>query len=205
MKKMIIAALALCGLGLASCCNKQAAQDDQSKGYTDKEAIENIFARKSVRDYVADKPVEQEKIDLIVKAGMAAPSGRDLRPWEIVIVNEREVLDRLQEGLPYAQMLEKAPLAIVVCGNSERSSYWYLDCSAVAQNILLAAEALDLGAVWTGAYPAPERMEAVSTVLRLPENVLPLCVIPVGYPEGEHAPKDKYDAEKVHYNVMAVD
>lgn len=109
-------------------------------------ALDNIFARKSVRTYL-DKGVEKEKIDWMLRAGMAAPSGRDLRPWEFVVVTDRAVLDSMAAALPYAKMLTQARQAIVVCGDSTRSSYWYLDCSAAAQNILLAAESLGLGAV----------------------------------------------------------
>ena len=111
-------------------------------------ALNNIFARKSVRTDL-DKEVEKEKIDLMLRAGMAAPSGKDLRPWEFVLVTDRVALDSMASALPYAKMLTQARYAIVVCGDVARSSYWYLDCSAAAQNILLAAEAQGLGAVWT--------------------------------------------------------
>ena len=106
-------------------------------------ALDNIFARKSVRAYL-DKEVEKEKIDLMLRAGMAAPSGKDLRPWEFVLVTDRVALDSMASALPYAKMLTQARYAIVVCGDVARSSYWYLDCSAVTQNILLAAEAMNL-------------------------------------------------------------
>ena len=94
-------------------------------------------------------------------AAMSAPSGRDRRPWEFVVVTERPALDSLAAALPYAKMLTAAPCAIVVCGAPECQSYWYLDCSAAAQNVLLAAQSLGLGAVWTAAYPYEERMSAV--------------------------------------------
>ncbi len=103
-------------------------------------------------------------------------------------------------ALPYAKMLKDAPMAIVVCGDTTRSSYWYLDCSAATQNILLAAEALGLGAVWTATYPYPERMEVVRKYVVLPEQINSLCVIPVGYPALPHSPKNKWDEAKVHYN-----
>ncbi|NDV45748.1 nitroreductase family protein [Paludibacter sp. 221] len=163
--------------------------------------LSNIQSRKSVRNYIADKTISKEDITTLIKAGMAAPSGKDVRPWEIIVVDNKEILATLAEKLPYAKMLKHAPLAIVVCGNKEKSSYWYLDCSAVTQNILLAAEALGLGAVWTAAYPYDDRMNAVTESIGLPENVLPLNVIPIGYPEGETKPKDKYDESKIHYNA----
>ena len=89
-----------------------------------------------------NKGVEKEKIDFMLRAGMAAPTGRDIRPWEFVVVSDRAKLDSMAAALPYAKMLTQARNAIIVCGDSVRSSYWYLDCSAAAQNILLAAESL---------------------------------------------------------------
>ena len=75
-------------------------------------ALDNIFARKSVRAYL-DKEVEKEKIDLMLRAGMAAPSGKDLRPWEFVLVTDRVALDSMASALPYAKMLTQARYAIV--------------------------------------------------------------------------------------------
>lgn len=160
-------------------------------------AMETILARKSVRIY-QDKAVEDEKITALLRAGMAAPSGKDRRPWEFVVVRDRAALDSMAEALPYAKMLKNVQQAIVVCGDSTKSPYWYLDCSAATQNILLAAEALGLGAVWTAAYPYQDRMDIVSRNTGLPENVMPLCVIPVGYPAREDQPKDKFDASRIH-------
>ena len=106
---------------------------------------------------------------------MAAPSGKDVRPWEFIVVSDRAKLDSMAAALPYAKMLTQARNAIIVCGDSVRSSYWYLDCSAAAQNILLAAESLGLGAVWTAAYPYEDRMQVVRKYINLPDNILPLC------------------------------
>ena len=102
--------------------------------------------------------------------------------------------------LPYAKMLNHARCAIVVCGDSVRSSYWYLDCSLAAGNILLAAESLGLGAVWTAAYPYRDRIQSIRTFVSMPGRVLPLCIIPVGYPSTEVKPKQKFDEKKIHYN-----
>jgi len=200
-KKIETMGLALLAAVLMSCNVGTNTTEEVKTGYTDMEALEAIFSRKSVRQYVADKPVEQEKIDLLVRAGMAAPSAMDRRPWEIVVFSDREAMDQLSESLPYAKMLKQAPMAIIVCGDREKSEHnWYIDCSAVTQNILLAAEALGLGAVWTGVYPGQERVDLVSAALGLPENIIPLNVIPIGYPDGEQQAKDKWDESKVHYN-----
>ena len=177
-----------------------ACNSEKKEGtFQTQDALENIFARKSVRKYLP-KPVEKEKTDLLLKAGMAAPSGKDVRPWEFVVVSDRAKLDSMAAALPYAKMLTQARNAIIVCGDSARSFYWYLDCSAAAQNILLAAESMGLGAVWTAAYPYEDRMEVVRKYTHLPENILPLCVIPFGYPATKEQPKQKYDEKKIHYN-----
>lgn len=166
---------------------------------TSNAALDNIFARKSVRAYL-DKEVEKEKIDWMLRAGMAAPSGKDIRPWEFVLVTDRVALDSMAAALPYAKMLTQARYAIVVCGDVAQSSYWYLDCSAAAQNILLAAEAQGLGAVWTAAYPYEDRIRVVRKYTELPGNIVPLCVIPFGYPATAQEPKQKFDEKKIHYD-----
>ena len=181
---------------------KTSCMGDQKQDETtlkSKAVLENIAERKSVRKYL-NKSVEEDKIDAMVKAGMAAPSGMDRRPWEFVVVTDREALDLMAAKLPYAKMLTNAPLAIVVCGDTTRSSYWYLDCSAATQNVLLAAEALGLGAVWTAAYPYEDRIDVVRQNTGLPENIVPLCVIPIGYPDGPQKAKDKFDLQRVHRN-----
>lgn len=184
-------------LFLAASCGVPKAVEEQKS--PEQIVLENIHSRRSVRTYTS-APVEDEKIDKMVRAGMAAPSGMDRRPWHIVVVTDRAILDTLAGQLPHAQMLREAPLALVVCGDPERSSYWYIDCSAVSQNILLAAEALGLGAVWTGVYPDDARIASVRAALGMPETAVPLNVIPIGYPNGDEQPKDKYDPAKVHHN-----
>lgn len=175
-----------------------SCQKNQEKPAT-RDAIEVIMSRKSVRKYL-DRPVEKEKIEQMLKAAMAAPTGKDTRPWEFIVVKDRSLLDDMAQSLPYAKMLASAPMAIVVCADTTKSSYWYLDCSAATQNILLAAEALELGAVWTATYPYSERMELVQNILHLPSHISSLCVIPVGYPAMPHSPKDKWNPKQVHYN-----
>lgn len=178
-------------------CKSSVMESDKN------DTLKTIHSRKSVRSY-SEKPVSNDELLTLVKAGMAAPTGKNVQPWEFVILTDREKLDSLAEVLPYAKMLKGASSAIVVCGNDDTenggSFYWYLDCSAAAQNILLAAESMGLGAVWTAAYPYEDRMSPVSETLELPLNIKPLCVIPIGYPRTESKPKDKFKAEKIHYN-----
>lgn len=193
----VLLAVVLVIVFLKTSCMGVVNQDEAT--LKSKAVLENIAERKSVRKFL-NKEVEEEKITAMIKAGMAAPSGMDRRPWEFVVVTDRAALDSMAAGLPYAKMLTQAPLAIVVCGNPTLSSYWYLDCSAATQNILLAAEALNLGAVWTAAYPYDDRSNVVRKYTAMPEDIIPLCVIPIGYPDGPQKAKDKHDDTKVHRN-----
>lgn len=194
-RNLLMCTVAVTLLSVSSCQMETRDQVSSSES-----TLQTIAQRTSVRKYVKGKAVEQDKVDNMLHAAMAAPSGMDKRPWEFIVVNERASLDSLAAVLSNARMLSVAPMAIVVAADTTRSEYWYLDCSAAAQNILLAAKAQDLGAVWTAAYPYKERMDAVSNCLQLPAQVKPLCVIPVGYPDGTFQPKDKWDETRVHYN-----
>ena len=196
MKKNLLLSLLVATL-LVAC----SASPQGEKATSANAALDNIFARKSVRSYL-DKGVEKEKIDWMLRAGMAAPTGRDLRPWEFVVITDRATLDSMATALPYAKMLKQVRQAIVVCGDSAQSSYWYLDCSAATQNILLAAESLGLGAVWTAAYPYEDRMSVVRRFTNMPAHILPLCVIPFGYPATTEQPKQKFDENKIHYEQI---
>lgn len=183
-------------------CNNMESKKKEMEKTT---AIENIFARKSVRAYTP-KPIEKEKIDLLVKAAMAAPTAVNKQPWAFIVIDDREVLDKLAIELPYAKMAAQAPLAIVVCGdlskalNGETDQYWMLDCSAASENLLLAAESMGLGAVWTAVYPENDRIAKVRSVLSLPDYIIPFNLIPVGYPQHQEEAKDKFKAENIHYN-----
>ena len=179
-------------MGCSSTGNQRQEPENQT--------LETILNRKSVRKY-KDRPVEKEKIDKLIRAGMAAPSSRDRRPWEFIIVTDRKALDTMAEGLPFARMLKETRQAIVVSGDTIKSSNaWFLDCSAASQNLLLAAESMGLGAVWTAVYPYPDRIEIVRKELQLPDHIIPLNVIPVGYPMQKETPKNKYNVQQIHHN-----
>ena len=156
--------------------------------------------------YSDPQPIEKEKVDLLVKAAMAAPTAVNKQPWAFVVVDDRKVLDKLAAELPYAKMTAQAPLAIVVCGdlskalNGETDRYWMLDCSAASENLLLAAESMGLGAVWTAVYPENDRIAKVRSVLSLPDHIIPFNLIPVGYPQHREEAKDKFKTENIHYN-----
>ncbi len=166
------------------------------------ETLEVIHNRKSVRHFT-DQPVSKKQIETLLRAGMAAPTAVNRQPWVFYVVSKREILDELSQKLPYAKMLSQAQAAIVVCGDMEKAGnlkdkdYWVQDCSAATENILLAAESIGLGAVWTASYPYDDRTKVVIKALNLPENHVPLNVIPIGYPTGEDMPKNKWKPENI--------
>jgi nitroreductase len=161
-----------------------------------------IHNRKSVRNFTGES-VTQNEIDILLKAAMAAPSAVNCQPWEFIIVTDRKTLDKLGDVLPYAKMIFKAGAAIIVCGvpaktHKQMEEYAVIDSTLSSQNILLAAEAIGLGALWTAAYPYPDRMKSVSSILKIPLDVIPLNVIPLGHPTGEDKPKEKFNSRKIH-------
>lgn len=180
--------------------------DAQQSVNAEQAVLDNIATRTSIRDYEA-RPVEKEKIEKMLRAAMAAPTAMNKQPWHFVVVDQRNVLDALAGTNPYAKMLKKAPLAIVVCGNTDKMiegggrDFWIQDASAATENLLLAAHAMGLGAVWTGAYPSEERCISISKVLSLSDNLIPLNMIVVGYPAEHPQPKQKFKEENVSYNV----
>lgn len=168
-----------------------------------KDALSFIYARKSVRNFTGES-VSREDLDKILKAAMSAPTAVNKQPWSFVVVTDRKTLDKLSDSLPSAKMLYKAGAAIIVCAIPEKAygelkEFAIIDCSLASENILLAIEYLGLGGLWTAAYPSPERMNTVRSILEIPENIIPLNVIPIGHPEGETKPKDKFKQENIHW------
>lgn len=169
---------------------------------------ENILTRASVRTYL-DKPIDSTKIGRLLRAGMAVPSAADKRPWHFVVVTDRKLRDGLAKANPNAGFAKEAPLAIVVCGDMTKTlqgggrDFWIQDVSAASENILLAAHAMGLGAVWTGTYPSPDRCKAVAEVLGLPEYLVPFNTVVIGCPASQVKPKDKWDERNVIYNKVA--
>jgi len=163
-----------------------------------KETIKTIFARRSIRKYTAAR-VREEDVKTMLEAAMAAPSASNLKPWHFVVVTDRQILDNLARVHPYGEMLLEAPLCIAVCGDTTiSSSFWVQDCSAATENLLLAATALGLGAVWLGVYPREQRINGIRRVLNIPETIVPLNLISIGHPAEEKEPRTQYDELRVH-------
>lgn len=169
----------------------------------DNDALKVIYTRRSVRSFTGDT-VSREDLMKILRAGMSAPSAVNIQPWAFVVVTKRETLDELCARLPYAKMLDRAGAAIVVCGIPDKDEvysgkYWVMDCSAATENILLAAHALGLGAVWTAVYVDEQRMLDVGEILGIPQNIIPLNVIPIGVPKGGGTVIDKFKVENIRW------
>ncbi|MBI9014349.1 MAG: nitroreductase family protein [Clostridiales bacterium] len=162
--------------------------------------MKTIDIRRSIRSYT-DQPVEQEKIEMILKAAMQSPSAANQRPWEFVVVTNKELLKKLSELSPYSKMLSNAPVAIVLLGRTERmviKEMWTQDMGACTQNLLLEIVEQGLGGVWLGVAPSEERMTFVKEVLQL-ENVFPFAVVPFGYSESRNHYINRYEIDRVTY------
>jgi nitroreductase len=164
----------------------------------DQPALDNIFARRSIRSYT-DQPIDGAAIDTLLRAAMAAPSGSNARPWHFVVVTERPRLAHLATAHRHADMIGRAAAAIVVCGDPELSPrHWVEDCAAASQNILLAATALGLGSCWVAMYPEESRAAVCRTACQIPERMQVLCAIALGHPVEPLPPRTQHDATRVH-------
>ncbi|MBC9784652.1 nitroreductase family protein [Heliobacterium chlorum] len=164
--------------------------------------MDAILSRRSVRKYT-DQPVSDELVKELLEAAMSAPSAGNEQPWHFIVIKDRQLLDEIPKFHPYAGMVKQSPVAIVVCGDETLEKYkgfWVQDCSAATQNILVAAQAKGIGAVWVGLYPEKGRVKALRDLLGIPEQVIPLALIPVGYPAEQLPPANRFNPERIHNN-----
>lgn len=160
-----------------------------------------IKTRRSVRRFTPES-VADELIDKLLGAAMLAPSAGNQQPWQFVVVRDRQKLDAVPDYHPYCKMIHQASVAILVCGDPEGKKwpdFWVQDCSAAVQNLLLAARAEGLGTVWTGVYPAEDRMAGCRITFDVPEHIIPFALIPIGWPDGlAFREMDRFKPELVH-------
>lgn len=161
-----------------------------------------IFSRRSVRKY-EKREIPEEMFTDLFEAAMAAPSAVAKDPWHFILVRDRKTLDKIVEILPNGQMLRQAPAAVIVCGdinkaNLKEVSYMLQDLSAAVENILLAATALGLGSCWLGMHPRPDRMDPICNLFSLPENIIPMCGVALGWPAEQPEPRTRYNPERIH-------
>lgn len=161
----------------------------------------DIFRRVSVREYT-DQPVEEEVIESLLRAAMAAPSAGNQRPWEYYVIQDKSRLEQLSECSPYARCVKEAPIAFVACSRRKRIMFpecVLLDMSASVENLLLQCVSHEMGGVWLAVAPFEERIEAVNKILDLPESLNAFAIIPVGYPVENKDQEDRYDEGRIHY------
>ena len=161
--------------------------------------IDLIKRRRSVRTY-APQGVSDAEVQQLLQAAMAAPSANNSQPWHFVVVRDKETRSQLAQTHRWSGMIAGAPLAFVVCGETNRSAYWVQDASAATENLLLAATALGLGAVWIGIHPDGGREAHVREALGIPEEIGVLCLVAVGRPTEHKPPRDNYDEDRIHHD-----
>jgi nitroreductase len=166
------------------------------------EAMEAILSRRSIRKYMPD-PLPEETIRQLLEAAMAAPSAGDERPWHFVVITDKEILAAIPAFHPLSLCAPKAAAAILVCADLALSKYppadwWVQDCSAATQNILLAAHATGLGAVWLGVHPVRTRIDGARALFRLPESIVPFSLVSLGIPAARKEREHRFDPARIH-------
>jgi len=165
------------------------------------DAMEALLTRRSIRAYTAE-PVTDATVDELLKAATAAPTAAE-EPWHFIVVRDRETLRAVKTFHRHAHMLEQAQVGIVVCGDPTWGTLrgrWPLDCAAATENMLIAANALGLGACWVGIYPVQERIDGLKKLLNIPDPVIPLCMVSVGWPAEKKKPPDRFRRDRIHHN-----
>jgi len=166
------------------------------------DAIQN---RVSVRQFTGEK-ISNEQIETLLRCAMSAPTAMNKQPWAFVVITDEALLQKMGESFPFSRCGNSAACAFVMCGDlnkaleGEGQGFWINDVSAATENLLLAAHAMNLGGVWTGVYPSSDRTPQVQALLGLPENIIPMCIVPIGVPAEQPAVKDKFKEENIHYN-----
>lgn len=166
------------------------------------ETMDAILTRRSIRKYLPE-PVSRDLIENILKAGMSAPSAGDEQPWHFIIINRYNLLEKISEMHPYAKMLKNAPAVLLLCADPnvpKFKDFWVQDCSAASENMLLAAHAQGLGAVWIGIYPAEKLVTGIRELLNIPEHMIPFSAIAIGHPAEEKSGRSRYEISRVHDN-----
>ena len=209
INKMLIIALAVMGFNSAKAQTQLPGSISEvvKENASAKAVLENIMTRTSIRKF-KQQPVEDAKIETLLRAGMAAPTSGNMQPWHFVVLKDKKDIEKYAESNKYhAEDIKKTPLFIFACADTTRMAkgqgkeLWVQDLSAVSENILLAAHAMGLGACRTTIYPIQKKVNGISKTLNLPGNLMPLNGIIIGYPDEAEQPKDKWDTKKITYGI----
>ncbi len=164
--------------------------------------LDAIYHRRSYRNYT-DERVSKEQLEILLRAAFSAPTAVNIQPWEFVVIDEKEILDKIRDKMVFARY--NAPAAIVVCGNEKLAlkgqdkNLWICDCSAAIENILLAATELGLGSVWIGIFPIESRMQTMRNLLDMPSHVNPLGMVYVGHTDSTEPGRCRYNEKAIYW------
>lgn len=169
--------------------------------------IELLKTRRSIRKY-EDREVEKEKIDILLKAALLAPTSMNKKSWEFISVNDKDLIKKLSKSKEYgSKLLEGAPFCIVVIGDKERSDVWIEDASIASAVIHLTAHSIGLGSCWVQIRKRAHSNEEIAEdyvkkVLNIPDKYGVLSIIPIGYPAEDKKAYEESDLlyDKIHLN-----
>lgn len=162
--------------------------------------FEALKTRRSIRKYT-EEDVSDDDLHAMLDAAMHAPSACNEQPWHFIVVRQAPLRDILSKTSPHTHMASKAPLVIVICGDTsieKASGMWVQDCAAATENLLLAARGRGLGSVWCGVHPVKEREEHIKTALGLPETVIPFGLVCIGHSEQPFKEEQRYNESRIH-------
>ena len=162
--------------------------------------MDAIRLRRSVREF-SDEEISSSDIDLIIEAGICAPSAKNQQPWEFIVINDKNILNKLSETL--SPLYSKSKVTIILCQKKDglkSPTRVAQDMSACMQNMMLEATRLGIGSCWIGTYPDPERMNPLVETLNIPSNIEPFCGLVLGYPKNSDAFKEIKRDKIVHFN-----
>lgn len=164
--------------------------------------LEAIETRRSIRKF-KDKKIEKNILEEILKAGMYAPSAYNEQPWHFIVIDDRKLLEEIPNFHNHANMCKNAPIAVLICADineKKTEDLWLLDCTAATQNIMLAAHEKNIGSVWVGVYFRQNYIDGFRKLLNLPKHIIPISLIPMGYPDQEIKKPDRFKKDRIHYN-----
>jgi nitroreductase len=165
------------------------------------ELFEAIYTRRSIRRY-SQKKIENNLVDKIIFAGMYAPSAVNKQSWHFIIFNDKDICKAIIQIHKSSSMLNEADKAILICYDEylqHDEGYGVIDCAAAAQNMLLAAHALELGACWIGIYPRKERIIQLKKIFGLPDHIVPFAIISLGYPAETKTTPDRIKLDRIRH------
>lgn len=149
--------------------------------------LELTNERYSVRDY-ADKDIEKDKLEKILKAGQNAPTAANLQPHRVFVLKNKEALEKIRSFTPYSF---NAPIVLLICYDKNIS--WksvdghdsgFVDAAIATTQMMLEAYDLGIGSVWVRGYDSRQ----LDKLFDLPENIVSVALLPIGYPSEKSEP-----------------